>query len=139
MVDTAPSITISKQVNSKLDDILVGIAELETPVLEDFMQRLGHLIARRKVKSLPEREAELLAKINKAIPVKQQKMYESLLKKNREETITPLEHEELLTLIEKIEVKNAERLGHLFELSRLREVPLNDLMKQLHLYSADND
>lgn len=133
------SIKITKQVDLVLDDILNGISELETKDLEKFMQKVGHLIARRKVAYLPERESQLLMKINKAIPLSLQNRYETLLTKNREETITPLEHEELLKIIEKVETKNAERLENLIELSRIRNISLDLLMRQLHLNFVEND
>ena len=139
MANTVNSIRITKQVDLGLDDVLKGISELDTKDLETFMQKLGHLIARRKVTTLPEREAVLLMKINNAIPPTLQKRYETLLEKNREERITPIEHQELLKVIEKVEVKNAERLEHLIELSRLRNISLDELMKQLHLNAFQND
>ncbi len=133
------SVKITKQVDLGLDDILNGISELETKDLEKFMQRIGHLIARRKVAYLPERESHLLMKINKAIPVVLQKRYEDLLTKNQAETITPIEHEELLKIIDKVETKNAERLENLIELSRIRNISLDVLMKQLHVNPLEND
>lgn len=139
MANPINSIRITKQVDLGLDDVLKGISELDTKDLETFMQKLGHLIARRKVTTLPEREAVLLMKINNAIPPTLQKRYETLLEKNREERITPIEHQELLKVIEKVEVKNAERLEHLIELSRLRNISLDELMKQLHLNAFQND
>jgi hypothetical protein len=139
MAHTANSIKITKQVDLGLEDILNGISELETKDLEKFMQRIGHLIARRKVAHLPERESQLLMKINKAIPATLQKRYEDLLTKNRAETITPLEHEELLKIIDKVEIKNAERLENLIELSRIRNISLDALMSQLHLNPLEND
>ncbi len=139
MAHTANSIKITKQVDLGLDDILNGISELETKDLEKFMQRIGHLIARRKVAHLPERESQLLMKINKAIPTTLQKRYEDLLIKNREENITPIEHDELLKIIDKVEIKNAERLENLIELSRIRNISLDALMKQLHLNPLEND
>ncbi len=126
-------IKITKQVDLGLDDILNGISEVDTKDLEKFIQKIGHLIARRKVAYLPERESQLLMKINKAISVTLQKRYEYLLTKNREETLTPNEHEELLKVIEKVETKNAERLEYLIELSRIRNITLDTLMHQLHL------
>lgn len=126
-------IKITKQVDLGLDDILNGISELDSKDLEKFIQKIGHLIASRKVASLPERESQLLMKINKAISAPLQKRYGYLLTKNREETITPEEHEELLKIIEKIETKNAERLEYLIELSRIRNISLDTLMRQLHL------
>ena len=139
MANPINSIRITKQVDLGLDDILKGISELDTKELETFMQKLGHLIARRKVTTLPEREGVLLMKINNAISPALQKRYETLLEKNREERITPIEHQELLKVIEKVEVKNAERLEHLIELSRLRNISLDELMKQLHLNAFQND
>ena len=133
------SIKITKQVDLGLDDILNGISELDSKDLEKFMQKIGHLIARRKVAHLPERESQLLMKINKAIPLSLQKRYEDLLTKNKAETITPIEHEELLKVIDKVEIRNAERLENLIELSRIRNISLDTLMRQLHLYPIEND
>jgi hypothetical protein len=139
MAHIANSIKITKQVDLGLDDILTGISELDTKDLEKFMQKIGHLIARRKVAHLPERESQLFMKINKAIPAVLQNRYNHLLSKNREETITPLEHEELLKVIEKVETKNAERLENLIELSRIRNMSMDALMRQLHLNTFEND
>jgi hypothetical protein len=139
MAHIAKSIKITKQVDLGFDDILNGFSELDTKDLEKFIQRIGHLIARRKVAFLPERESQLLMKINKAIPVTLQKRYEYLLSKNREETITTIEHEELLKVIEKVEIKNAERLENLIELSRIRNISLDMLMTQLHLNPFQDD
>jgi hypothetical protein len=139
MAHIGNSVVITKQVDLGLDDIINGISELETKDLEKFMQKIGHLIARRKVAYLPERESQLLMKINKAIPAPLQKRYEYLLTKNREETITSLEHDELLKVIEKIETKNADRLENLIELSRIRNISLDILMRQLHLNQVEND
>jgi hypothetical protein len=139
MAHIANSIKITKQVDLGLDDIITGISELDTKDLEKFMQKIGHLIARRKVAHLPERESQLLMKINKAIPAALQNRYGYLLSKNRDETITPLEHEELLKTIEKVETKNAERLENLIELSRIRNVSIDVLMRQLHLNTLEND
>jgi hypothetical protein len=139
MAHIVNNIRITKQVDLGLDDILTGISELDTKDLENFMQKIGHLIARRKVASLPERESQLLMRINKAIPSTLQKRYEDLLARNRAESITPIEHEEFLKVIDKVEIKNAERLENLIELSRLRNISLDLLMRQLHLYPLDND
>ncbi len=139
MASAGNSIKITKQVDLGLDDILNGISDLEIKDLEKFIQKVGQLIARRKVANFPEREGQLLIKINKAVPATLQKRYEDLLLKNREENISPLEHEELLKVIEKVETKNAERLEYLIELSRIRNISLDTLMRQLHLNPIKND
>jgi hypothetical protein len=139
MAQIIENIKITKQVDLGLDDIINGISELDSKDLEKFIQKIGHLIARRKVAFLPERESVLLMKINKGIPSTLQKRYEELLIKNRAETITPSEHEELLKAIEKVETKNAERLENLIELSRIRNISIDVLMRQLHLHPFQND
>jgi hypothetical protein len=139
MAQIIENIKITKQVDLGLDDIINGISELDSKDLEKFIQKIGHLIARKKVAFLPERESVLLMKINKAIPSNLQKRYEELLIKNRAETITQVEHEELLKAIEKVETKNAERLENLIELSRIRDISIDELMRQLHLHSFQND
>ena len=139
MASAVNKIKITKQVDLGLDDILNGISELDSKDLEKFMHKIGYLIARRKVPSFSERESALLMKINKAIPSALQKRYEVLLSKNREETISPIEHQELLKVIDKIEIKNVERLEYLIELSHIRNVSLDEVMKQLHLNVLPND
>jgi hypothetical protein len=139
MAHTTNNIKITQELNVGLDDVLKGVSQLETPDLELFIQKLGMLVARRKATSLPERESALLLKINAAIPKSLQERYEILLKKNRSETITPTEHKELLSVIDKIETKNAKRLEHLIELSQLRGISLDSLMHQLHLNLHLND
>ncbi len=139
MANIVNSIKITKQVDLGMDDILNGISELETKDLEKFIQKIGHLIARRKGTYLPEQESKLLMKINKAIPATLQQRYEYLLTKNRAETITEIEHKELLKVIEKVETKNAERLEYLIKLSGIRNISLDTLMKQLHLNPFEDE
>jgi hypothetical protein len=139
MASALNNIKITKQVEVEIEDILNGIAGLETKELEKFVQRVGNLIARRNAEHLPQRETELLMKINKAIPIALQKRYEQLLRKNSEETITPDEYKELRKTIDKIENKNAQRLEYLIELAHLRNLSLDALMNQLNLMPFQND
>ncbi len=139
MAQIANNIKITQQVNVGLDEVLKGFSQLETADLEQFMQKLSLLVARRKAQVLPERESALLLKINTAIPKSLQKRYENLLIKSSAETITPTEHEELVSVIDKIETKNAKRLEYLIELSQLRGISLDELMRQLHLSPIHND
>ncbi|MDZ7364141.1 MAG: hypothetical protein ONB46_26020 [candidate division KSB1 bacterium] len=53
--------------------------------------------------------------------------------KLHEETIAPEEHQELLQLIDRIELADAERLQHLIELARIRNVSVDMLMNQLEI------
>lgn len=121
------------QVNSaiELDQVLRGVEMLDTPELERFFSQVGILLARRKAPSIPQREAILLQQINTPLPAQTLADYQDLSQKLRDENITPDEHAHLLTLVDVVELADAERMQHLFELAQLRNVPLDTLMQQL--------
>ena len=126
-------IRLTPQVDFAIDDIFMGISELETPDLEQFLQKIARLIARRKSPSVSDRETILLKAINESMPLDLQNHYDALSKKLYEETITDTEHSELLEIIEHLEGKRVQRLEYLIELSLLRDIPLNTLMDNLNL------
>lgn len=139
MTTANKGISITKQVDLGIEDIIAGMSNLETPELERFMQRIGQIVARRKFSSVSEQERELLFKINNVIPVVSQERYALLSEKMQAETITPSEHKELLKLVEKLEAKYVKRLEYLIELARIRNLSLQQLMKQLHLNLDQED
>ena len=75
----------------------------------------------------------MLLKINKAIPTKLQEQFRLLSDKMNYETITDAEHKELLKLVDKLEAKNVKRLEYLIDLARIRNISLDEVMKQLQL------
>lgn len=133
MTTANKGISITKQVNLGIEDIIAGMSSLETPELERFMQRIGQIVAHRKAPSASERETTLLLAINQSIPQKLQERYTELAQKLENETMTPSENKSFLKLVEKIEAKNVERLQYLVELSHIKGISLETLMKQLHL------
>lgn len=133
MATASTTISITKQVDFGIDDILTGVATLETVELERFMQKIGQLVARRKTPSASERETTLLMAINQAVPQKLQDRYTLMVKKLEDETMTPAENKEFLKLVEKMEAKHGERLQYLLELSQIRGVSLSTLMTQLRI------
>lgn len=129
--------TLQIQSQISLDDLLNEIAKLDTPILEDFSAQILALIAKRKAAYLPQDEARLLQKINQGIPATIQDRYDELMAKRRAETITPFEHQELLTLIEQIEEAEAKRVQHLNTLAQSRQVSITTLMKELGISRAE--
>jgi len=121
------------QVNSaiELDQVLRCVEMLDTPELERFFSQVGILLAHRKAPSIPQREAVLLQQINTPLPAQTRADYQDISQKLRDENITPAEHAHLLTLVDVVELADAERMQHLFELAQLRNVPLDTLMQQL--------
>jgi ABC-type phosphate transport system auxiliary subunit len=114
-----------------VDQLLDGVAQLETTDLEKFAEQVNFLLARRKTPSLSAPEAELLQKINQGLPADTQRRHDELRAKLHAETITPAEHREFLALVDIIEQTDAGRLQNLIKLSGLRQVTLPDLIHQL--------
>lgn len=119
--------------DTKLDQVLNGVAQLDTMALEEVLQQVSRLLARRKAPSVPQREVELLQQISNYLSPAVRIRYHELNVKLHNETITETEHQEFLVLVDQIEVADAKRLQHLIELAQLRGVPLATLMSQLGL------
>lgn len=126
-------VTIEIQPNTKvaLDQILNGVANLETKDLETFLGQVAHLLAKRKAKNLSITETKLLLKINEQLPPLVWQRYDELQEKLQQETITDLEHSELLTIIEQMESHNVEWIQALSQLAQIRNTSLKELMKEL--------
>ena len=127
-----PSIEIKPAIKIGMEDILEGIAHLETADLENFLQEVAYLLAKRKAKTLSSRESELLEKINQPIlSAEDQKIYDQLYRQLQSEQINPEEHQELLDLITKREKKGVEKMTLLLELAHLKNISPKTLMKEL--------
>jgi hypothetical protein len=126
-----PTVKVQSQVS--LDELLNGVAQLDTPELEHFISKVLTLRAKRIAPSFPKEEAELLQKINQGLPPDVQQRYDELTAKRQAETLTPDEHQELLALIDRIEQADAERVQALAELAQLRNVPVTTLMAELNI------
>lgn len=124
-----PTVEVRSQVS--LDELLNGVAQLDTSELEHFISQVLTLRAKRVAPSLPKEEAGLLQKINQGLPPDVQQRYDELTAKRRAETLTPEEHQELLALIDHIERADAERVQALTELAQLRNVSVTTLMAEL--------
>jgi len=89
--------------------------------------------------SLSEKESELLLAINRSLPAAKTQRYQELTARRREETLSPVEHQELLDLTDDVERLQAERIEHLGELAHLRGKPLGVLMEELGIRPSPNE
>lgn len=128
-----PSVELQSKIKIELNEIIQSVAQLDTPLLEEFVDQLTLLLARRKAPHLPIKEAELLLKIHQWLPPDIERPYDELTKKRREQTITTEEYETLLRLVDIVEMQQVERMKNLIELSKIRGVSLDELMEQLGL------
>jgi hypothetical protein len=126
-----PKVHVTSQIEIDLDEVLQGLARLGTKELEQFVEKVIALQAQRRAPSLSKDETELLQQINCGLPANIQQRYDALNAKLHDETITSTEHEELLTLIDRIELADAERMQRLIALARLRGVSVDTLIEQL--------
>jgi hypothetical protein len=128
------TVQFKSEVSIELDQLLTGVAQLDTPDLEKLLIQVRQVLAHRQNPSLPALELELLQKINQALPEEIQQKYNELSAKMRSQTITPEEHQDLLKLIDIVEKADGDRLQHLIQLSQLRNISLAELMKQLQIH-----
>ena len=128
------TVQFKSEVSIELDQLLTGVAQLDTPDLEQLLIQIQQVLAHRQNPSLPALELELLQKINQALPEEIQQKYNDLSAKMRSQTITPEEHQDLLKLIDVVEQADCDRLQHLIKLSQLRNISLTELKKQLQIH-----
>ena len=126
-----PTVQVTSQIEIDFDKVLEGVARLEPHELDEFVKKVIALQAQRRIPSLSGDETALLKKINQGVSPEIRKRYEALNENLHEEIITPDEHKELLTLIDQIELADAERMQHLIALAQLRKVSIDTLMDQL--------
>jgi hypothetical protein len=132
---TMPTIEVRSQVS--LNELLNGVAQLDTPELERFIAQVLTLRAKRIAPCLQEEEAGLLEKISQGLSLEAQQRYDELTTKRRAATLTPEEHQELLTMIDLIERADAERAQALTDLAQLRNVSMTALMDELGIRPPD--
>ena len=120
--------------NRAITTLFHEVERLDTHSLDVFIDSLISLRVRRDVPKQQKDEALLLAKINKSLPLNQVERFRFLNAKRLEKQLTTEENEELLSLLEKTEKLNANRIKHLATLARLRNVSIRELMKQLNIY-----
>jgi alkylhydroperoxidase family enzyme len=115
-------------------EMLNNAARLDAQTLDQFVQKLIALRARRKLDSLDVQESVLLEKINRGLPAEQLQRFLRLQERREAETLTEAEHIELMALIAAIEQLDAERVHNLGELAHLRKIPVRQLMRELGIF-----
>lgn len=75
----------------------------------------------------------LLTKINQGLSPEQEVRYQTLQDKRDDETLTTMEHEELLGLTQTVEAMQVKRLQNLGALANLRGVSLTQVMADLEI------
>ena len=116
-------------------DLLKAVEQLGPKELDAFLEQAAAL-RKRPTTTLSERESRLIERINRGLPEDFRRRYSQLTHKRDKRTLTSDEHAELLKLTHKAENQDAERAAALFELAKLRRVPIRILMKQMGIKAA---
>lgn len=128
------TIQVKSEIKIDIEQLMDGVAQLDTPALENLLSQVSLVLAQRKAPRLSKQESLLLQKINAGAPDAIQKRYTELQTKLHHETISLDEQQELRSLIDEIELVDANRLQALLELAQLRQVSLHALMHQLGIH-----
>ncbi|NCO39387.1 MAG: STAS/SEC14 domain-containing protein [Armatimonadetes bacterium CG_4_10_14_3_um_filter_66_18] len=123
--------TVQTRAPALLNELLRGAERLSAPQLDAFVCRVVALRAQRFAPSLPRDEADLLTKVNRALPPAAQRRFDELVAKRQAETLTENERHELVELTDLAERTDAERVKCLVELAHLRGTTLPTLMDDL--------
>jgi len=125
--------TIQIEANLSSEQLLNAARQMPRRELYHFVEQVLFLRAQRERGTIPVAESELLLKINQPVPADVQQRYDELIARRDARTLTPEEHQELLRLTDQVELLEAERMKHLIELAKLRQVSLDEIMRQLGL------
>lgn len=124
-----PSVQITSEVST--EQLLHSVANLPANDLEAFVTKILTLRAKLKAPSIANTEAQLLTQINQGLSAQDQGRWTQLEQKRQAETLTPKEHEELLTLNDQMEQLNVVRMQALTTLAFIRQTSITTLMQNL--------
>jgi hypothetical protein len=130
--------TIALQANLSTDDLIRAVDQLAAGELDEFVRRVLTLRARRQAGSLSPEETGLLQRINQGLPREQQEHYQGLLDRRDTRTLTAQEHQELLRLTDQVEQAEADRAAALVELAQLRQVTVDQVLRDLGIRPASH-
>jgi len=133
-----PTVELKPRIKLDIDEILNGIAALDTSDLENFHLKVGGLLSSRKAKSIPDREHALVKKITGAfLPAQKSKRFEELFQKQESSTLSGEEKTEYQYLLQLVQNKSLQRLAWLVELCQLRGEPISQTMEKLGIQAVN--
>jgi len=123
--------TVHVEVQLSFEALLQAVVQLSASELDQLLMQIRALQAQRTGPQMPHNEATLLSQIQHGLPPDVQQHYDALIAKRWAETLTADEYSALLRLTAQVEALEAQRLGCLAELARLRQTSLPALMAAL--------
>lgn len=124
-----------QQSSITFNEIVTKAQKLSFEELTALSNKIMQIQAERMVDDLPLEELLLLEKIRKQLPFEVQERFKVLKVKRLAETLSEIEQEEYLELIEVVEMDNAEKVKHVGALALLRNRPILELGKELRFFN----
>lgn len=132
--------TVEIKTKVTFQDLLSGVEQLSKKDLEQFLENVLKIRAKKNTSVLSKKETELLKKINVSIPEETRKRFEVLKEKRELGTLTESENQEAVKIIDLMEIQQVERLTALLELSKLKNIPFRELGLKLGIFpNMQND
>jgi len=126
--------TLHIQTEVPFSVLLDSLPQLGLDELDLLADQVIRLRSQRKIAQNPEAESVLLAKISAGvIPLALRRRCAELTRKQSAGLLDENEEEELSTIVDEIEIKNAQRVGYLVDLAELRQTTLDELMDVLEV------
>jgi hypothetical protein len=113
--------------------IIQVLSQLSLKEIDLAMQKLIELRKQKLPSVLSIEETEILKNINRGVPDEINSRYNALKEKRNQESLTEEEHKELIELTGYMEQHDVERLQSLMELAKIRNISLEELIKNLEL------
>ena len=126
-----PKVQVTAQIEIDFDEMLEGIARLETNALEQFVDKVIALRAQRRASTLPQEESKLLQQATLGLSEDTWRRYYELSEKLQNETLQPGEQQELVGITNKMEAANVKRIEALTKLADLRQTTVDALLDEL--------
>lgn len=117
-------------------DLLKAVKQLGPDELDAFLEQALSLRGRHKAATLSAQESRLIKRINRGLSEEFRNRYAQLVQKRKRRSLTDGEHTELLQLTHEAETRDMERAAALWELAKLRRVPVRTLMKHMGIKAA---
>jgi hypothetical protein len=126
--------TIQIQTQLSFETLLNSLQQLEPAELDQLAQATSLARARKRAPNLTAVETTLLQKIqDSTIPSETRQRCAELTQTQAQRPLSASEREKLAELVDQMELLNAQRLRHLIALADLRQVTLDELMRQLEI------
>ena len=128
------------QLEVTTENLLNAVAQMPESEFNRFVKKARELRRNGETKkNISPAEADLLHKINNLYPADKRRRYNELNARFKDENLAEGEYEELLELNNEFEMLDAERIGFIGELAKLRGQTLEQVMDFFEIGKSNDE